>query len=71
MKYLYQVDAALRRVKEDNPDLDLTLLSLSENELRRDDQYVDAIHVRSALVARIADTGWSTLMNCNATGGLS
>ena len=50
---LCQADAAFRRVREDNQDLDIELLWLDE----KDDHYAEAAHVRSALVARTADIG--------------
>ena len=60
MTSLRQADAAFRRVKYYNPDLDIELLSLDEAEVQEDD-VADIAHIRSALVARVADIGKSRI----------
>lgn len=56
MLSLCQIDAAVRRVRYYNPDLELELLFLDETELD-EDNVSKLAHIRSALVARIADIG--------------
>lgn len=53
-----RVDASYRIVRNENPDLDISLLSLDEvdvPEYENEELYAEARHVRSALVARVAD----------------
>ncbi len=56
MLSLVQIDAAVKRVRYYNPDLELELLFLDEAELDQDNVGKLA-HIRSALVARVADIG--------------
>jgi hypothetical protein len=56
MLSLCQIDAAVRRVGYYNPDLELELLFLDEAELD-EDIVGNLAHIRSALVARVADIG--------------
>lgn len=53
---LCQIDAAVRRVRYYNPDLELELLFLDETELQPENVSQIAF-IRSALVARVADIG--------------
>ena len=53
---LCQTDAAFRRVRHYNPDLDIELLFRDEAEVDEDD-LCEIAHVKSALVARVADIG--------------
>jgi hypothetical protein len=56
MLSLCQIDAAVRRVRYYNPDLDLEILFLDDAELKPED-VVRIAHIRNALVARVADIG--------------
>ena len=53
---LCQTDAAIRRVRHYNPDLDIELLFRDEAEVDEDD-FIDIPQIKSALVARVADIG--------------
>ena len=60
---LCKIDAAFRRVRDDSPDLDIGLLSLDERDVHWDDHndlFIETARIRSALVARVADTGMHT-----------
>jgi hypothetical protein len=59
MDSIWTVDAALKRVELYNPDLSLELLWLNEDEALLRNQDWEIAHVRAALVARVADIGWS------------
>ena len=56
MLSLCQIDAAVRRVRYYNPDLELEILFLDDAELNPED-VVKIAHIRNALVARVADIG--------------
>lgn len=55
------VDAVLKRVRQYNPDLDVDLLWLDQQEVLERGLEFEIAHLRSALVARIADIGWSSI----------
>lgn len=55
---LCQADAAFRRVRHYNPDIDIELLFRNEAEIDAED-LCEIAHTKSALVARVADIGVS------------